>query len=144
MGASRRFSRSHACWESFQFLAVCWFAFILASSPRWSRAFILGQLLAAGSFAILMKATTPGYCLFLGLASLIYVVKSDRPWGLRDTKAKLVLGFAFVLVLAVMFWYRSREHLAGSAAAETSLSHHQRSCRLSQPQDFHQPLDGPR
>ena len=92
--------------ESFQVLAVSWFVFILASANLWPRAFIIGQLLAAGAFAILMKATTPCYCLLLGLAALGYAARPDRPWGLRDMKTKVVLGVALLLSLAVLFWYK--------------------------------------
>lgn len=57
--------------EPMQTCAVAWFILIMSFAPRWDRKLILVQLVAATALAMLAKVTSPLYCLFAGLLSLI-------------------------------------------------------------------------
>ena len=108
--------------EPMQTLAVAWFVLIMAFAPRWGRARILGHLLAATSFAMLAKASSPLYCMGPGLLALGYALKPNsvghrENWRRRPVIA--LIAFALFLALATAVWYaRSAEYvmLTGSRA----------------------------
>ena len=94
--------------EPMQTLAVAWFASIMTFAPKWNRAFILSQLVAATSFAMLAKVSSPLYCCGPGLVALSYAFKprllySGSDW--RQGRVIVTLAFGIVLSFAGAAWY---------------------------------------
>lgn len=97
--------------EPMQTLAVAWFVLIMTFAPRWGRARILGHLLAAASFAMLAKTSSPLYCLGPGLLALGYAfrptpVGDEDSWRRKDVTAMIAFGL-FLTVAAAAWHYRS-------------------------------------
>jgi hypothetical protein len=93
--------------ESLQLLSVTWFVWILASSQRWNRVLLLGQLFAATMFALMTRESTPFSCLVLGLAALASLVKSRATWGWSEKRAWLIWLAACLLAVGMGLWYRA-------------------------------------
>jgi Flp pilus assembly protein TadD len=94
--------------EPLQTLAVAWFVLILAFTPKWSMALVVGQLLLAGAFSIVAKSSTPIYVVIPAAAILYSAFFSSRKskpggWAERDTKVSWGLGV--LLLLAAVVWY---------------------------------------
>ncbi|MCG3210319.1 MAG: hypothetical protein FOGNACKC_03950 [Anaerolineae bacterium] len=95
--------------EPLQLLAVNWFLLIMSFAPKWDRAFILSQLLAAAAFATLVKTTSPIYCVGPGLVALKFIIwpGSNREVAFRWTqKLTLVsLSGGAILTALALGWY---------------------------------------
>jgi hypothetical protein len=108
------FARNYSV-ESIQTLAVAWFVLIMSFAPRWSRAFILSQLLAATAFAMLTKQTTPLFCLWPGLMALGYAFwprQTQSPGGWLQKQTLVTLALGVPLSLATTAWYyRNMEYV---------------------------------
>ncbi len=94
--------------EPLQLLAVCWFLLIMSFAPKWDRAFILSQLLAAAAFAMLVKASSPIYCVGPGLVALKYVFwpgsnRNTFNWTQKRTLVSLSGGA--ILTALALGWY---------------------------------------
>jgi hypothetical protein len=98
--------------EPSQLLAVAWFLVIMSFAPKWNRAFIFGQLLAATAVAMLAKVSSPLYCVGPGVVALWYVFKSapsslvKREWRQRDVIVTLAAG-ALLSSAAIAWYYRN-------------------------------------
>jgi hypothetical protein len=92
--------------EPLQLLAVAWFIHIAVFAPDRDGLHTLLHLMAASSFAMLVKVSSPLYCLGPGLAALWYAVR-ERPAGLRwkFRSHMAVTAAALVLVPAAIVWY---------------------------------------
>jgi hypothetical protein len=106
--------------EPMQTLAVAWFVSIMSFAPRWSRAFILSQVLAATALAMLAKVSSPLYCWGPGLVALRYVFEPKHPHSKNEWRQSHVIGtlaFGVVLSFAAAGWYKRNikfvvEHVA--------------------------------
>lgn len=88
--------------EAAQTLAVAWFVFVMSRAPRWSRSMLAAQLVAATSFAMLAKSTSPVYCALPGLVALFHMVaRAPMPSeSRRDRRSRAWLWWALALALA--------------------------------------------
>jgi len=95
--------------EPLQLLAVAWFVLIMCGAPYWTRAFTVGQILAAVPFALLAKASTPLYFVVPGVVALWHVVKGGRSLFTRrdwlDPSVVLTLVAGVFLSAAAIAWY---------------------------------------
>lgn len=98
--------------EPVQTLAVAWFILTMSLAPQWQRGLILSNLLGATSLAMLVKITSPLYCLGPGLIALTYLLcpqlRVDRlTTTLKPTTKSdyTVLGLATILAIGAMGWY---------------------------------------
>jgi hypothetical protein len=111
--------------EPLQTMAVAWVVYIAVASPGWPRLQILAQLIAAGSVAMLAKASSPSYCFLPGLlaaATLLPGKRVVRPAGrLRGLAVLLCLLAGGVLLAAALAWYRKNWGTVRANAYEVSL-----------------------
>lgn len=95
--------------EPLQLLAVAWFLTIMSFAPKWSRAFILSQLLVATPVAMLAKVSSPLYCLGPGLVALWYVFNPRRSFATKherlERRVVVTLLAAVLLNSATVAWY---------------------------------------
>jgi hypothetical protein len=95
--------------EPLQTLAVAWFIAIMVFGARWRTSFLLSQLVGAAAFAMLVKASSPIYCVAPGLVGLFYLVDPDRrrTARARPNIACTVVTAAVVICLTIgtMAWY---------------------------------------
>jgi hypothetical protein len=102
--------------EPLQTLAVAWFVLIAVEAPRAPRAYTAVHLVAASAFALLVKVSSPLYCLLPGLLALRYValpgaLDGQRP-TLRVSTWNWVLGSlaAFLATIGTLVWYVHNWH----------------------------------
>jgi len=95
--------------EPLQLLSVAWFVTIMSFAPRWSRPFILNQLIIATPVAMLAKVSSPLYCLGPGLVALWYVFKPSPSslvtHGRLQKRVLAALAGGVLLNLAAIAWY---------------------------------------
>ncbi|MEE3715443.1 hypothetical protein V2H45_01640 [Tumidithrix elongata RA019] len=97
--------------EPMQTLAVAWFVLIMSFAPKWSKKLILNQLIAATSFAMLAKVSSPMYCLGPGLVGLAYLfrkkerspIQNYEKWERQAIAGSFIL--AILLTTAALAWY---------------------------------------
>jgi hypothetical protein len=73
--------------EAAQTLAVAWFAWIMVNAERCSRSKLAAHLLAAASFAMLAKATSPAYCAIPAAVATAHLARRRAPERERDGAA---------------------------------------------------------
>ncbi len=96
--------------ESLQTLAVAWLLVIAVKAPELPRHFILLNLIAAASFALLVKVSSPLYCVVPGALAGWWVLANERG---RDRGARRVASWAWqvsgvsatVFGLGAIGWY---------------------------------------
>ncbi len=94
--------------EPLQVLAVTWLLLILARARDWSRALIVGQLMAAGTLAMLAKASSPLYCVVPALVAVTFVFRPARSRELRLTRDRAALSTMILTVpvsMVCLSWY---------------------------------------
>lgn len=94
--------------EPLQLLAVSWFILVMSFAPKWDRAFILSQLFAATVFAMLVKTSSPIYCIGPGLLALRYVVWPNpiqRSVTAGKKRTVFFLGVGVLLIVLAIGWY---------------------------------------
>jgi hypothetical protein len=111
--------------EPLQTMAVAWVIYVAAASPGWPRLQTLAHLIAAGSIAMLAKASSPSYCFLPGLlaaATLLPGQRAVRPTGgLRGLARLLFLLAAVVLLAGAAAWYTKNWGPARANAYQVSL-----------------------
>jgi hypothetical protein len=96
--------------EPLQLMAVAWFVLIMTFAPRWSRLFIVSQLLCASSVAMLAKVSSPLYCIGPALVGLWFVLR--RTQAAHDAherpQQRVVLSLAAGVFLSSLTaaWYQ--------------------------------------
>jgi hypothetical protein len=110
--------------EPMQTLAVAWFAVIMSFAPRWGRARILSHLVAAASFAMLAKVSSPLYCLGPGLLAVGYALhpkpaNGQACWELRRLMAMAAFGL-FLGLATVAWYYRNAQYVLSNASSAFS------------------------
>lgn len=109
--------------EPLQLLAVVWFILIMSFAPTWNRAFVLAQLLAAASFAMLAKLSSPVFCIGPGLVALttIFWSNSDQaPFNWKQKRTVITAISALLLSIAAIYWYARNLETALQHAARSS------------------------
>lgn len=95
--------------EPSQTLAVAWFVLIMVRAPQWPRALLGAQLVAATSFAMLAKTTSPLYCTGPGLVALVYLIHRAPRSSTPDRSGRSALWVWWILALvlagAASVWY---------------------------------------
>ena len=95
--------------EGTQTLAVAWFVLIMAAAPRWGRARTLAHLLAAASFAMLAKTTSPVFCLVPGTIALAGALTRGGAETIPHTQgrrsARWLWAGAIAIALMTGAWY---------------------------------------
>jgi hypothetical protein len=121
--------------EPLQMLAVAWVLLILVSACEWPPALTVVQLVAAVSFGLLVKLSTPAYVAAPVAAALVlaalYGRRSAGGIGWRDLRVAASAVLALGLLVGCIAWYRvnlqaALDH-AELAAADTGLYGSQRS-----------------
>jgi hypothetical protein len=111
--------------EPLQLLAVTWFVLIMTFAPKWNRALILSQLLAATPVAMLAKVSSPLYCVGPGLVALWYVWRPGLCSPVKHHRLDKPLIAVFVagvlLTIAAIGWYyrnlaHAIEHVSRSSS----------------------------
>jgi hypothetical protein len=112
--------------EPLQLLAGAWFLTIMSFAPKWSRAFILSQLLVATPVAMLAKVSSPLYCLGPGLVALWYVFKPGpssffvkHEWLQKRVVVALAAGVLLSLA-AIAWYYRNIPHVIDHVSKASS------------------------
>ena len=88
-----------------QLTAVSWFIYIMVFSRKWDSAFIILQLIAASSFAMLTTTSSPAYCIVPGTLAL-YEATKKRKTGIEIENrhvALFVIGLFFLI--PTFLWY---------------------------------------
>ncbi|HEV8268695.1 MAG TPA: hypothetical protein VGR00_10690, partial [Thermoanaerobaculia bacterium] len=108
--------------EPLQVLSVSWFIFIASRAPRWPRALVVFQLLAATALALCAKGSQPLFCLAPGLLALSSVLRPRSTEPLRVGRPALAATAVFAVLLGAVtaVWYvrnfgAVREHVRASA-----------------------------
>ena len=106
--------------EMMQTTAVCWFVFIMARAPKWSRLLIGGQLGLATAWAMLAKVSSPLFCVGPGIVALYYLFRRSQTAD-SDTRIRAVttVAVAIPLGLATVGWYHRNIH---SVVAHVSMA----------------------
>ena len=99
--------------EPMQTFAVAWFICIASFAPKSDSKLIALQILAASSFAMLAKVSSPFYCFGYGLIALVYVYKNrlkqnnelefSMDSSQRFIRIKIVA--IVILTLGTISWY---------------------------------------
>ena len=113
----------HYLVEPMQLLSVAWFVLIMAAAPKLYKASVLAQLVAAASFAVLAKVSSPFYCIGPGLVSLSVILgkHSLNPhWGWRRPSTIVMWIVALTLGIATAFWYYQNIFLVVNHVAAVS------------------------
>ncbi|MGH7846107.1 MAG: hypothetical protein ACREQW_13185 [Candidatus Binatia bacterium] len=111
--------------EPLQLLAVTWLVLIMSFAPKFNRAFLLSQLLAVTSVAMLAKVSSPLYCAGPGLLALWYVFRPE-PVSLvkrEYSKKRLMVTLAAGVLLslgAVGWYYRNITYVMQHVAVASS------------------------
>jgi hypothetical protein len=107
--------------EPLQILGVAWVFYIAAAAPGWTRLQTLAHLTAAGSVAVLAKASSPCYCLLPGLLAASTLLRRRRAVGRVGWQRTVVhlAGFlaGLALVAATAAWY----HKNGGLVRENAI-----------------------
>jgi hypothetical protein len=107
--------------EPLQTLAVTWFYYCAIFSRRWGRIRILYHMVAATSLAMLVKTTTPIYCLFPGLMTAIQFFRpridiTDRQGIIPSISRLALLALTLRILYRAVRWYHSHwESVTGHA-----------------------------
>jgi hypothetical protein len=94
--------------ESSQVLAVSWFVLILARARHWNPAYTLAHLVGASAFACLTKTTTPVFCVWPGLLTLVLVAcpsPGRAPWSWGEARVIRMGAASVVLTVLTAAWY---------------------------------------
>ena len=96
--------------EPLQLFSVIWFLYIMVFARKWDSLSIFFHLVAASSFAMLAKVSSPLYCLGPGLVATWYMlVNAFEPGGLRNikyTRRHIFISFvAVLLAFCAGIWY---------------------------------------
>ena len=94
--------------ESSQVLAVSWFVLILASARQWNPAYTLCHLLGASAFACVTKTTTPLFCVWPGLLTLLLVARrfpGRAPWDWGEARVVRMGAASVALTILTASWY---------------------------------------
>lgn len=93
--------------EPIQLFAVVWFIYIFVFSEKWDKFYIFLQLISAASFAMMVKVSSPIYCMLPGVIILyrLFASKAANYIGMKK-KHWLLLIIAVLLGTGCSFWYR--------------------------------------
>jgi len=96
--------------EPLQLLSVVWFLHIMVHARKWDGPFTLLHLVAASSFAILVKSSSPLYCVGPGLVAICYALadmrKFDRLRSVKYTISHVLISCtALFLATCAVMWY---------------------------------------
>lgn len=116
--------------EPFQTMAVAWVYCIAARGPLQSRLLQAAELIAAATFCMLTKTTTPLYCLLPGIVGIVWLFRRrpserGRNWAAFLGSIPALIG-AGVLVIAAIAWYTRNythvlHHVRIASSGEISL-----------------------
>ena len=93
--------------EGSQTLAVAWFVLIMVRAPAASRRHTWAHLVAAASFAMATKVTSPLYCVGPGLVVLFHLFARGAPESRELTRPRALRWWvlAFLLCAVTTVWY---------------------------------------
>jgi hypothetical protein len=112
---------THYWVEPLQLLAVVWFLFIAVHLNKRDNRYTFMQLISATCFAMLVKVSSPLYCLFPGSIILLHLLRRGSQSGTMVTRRPWQAVLTSFLLFLAAAWYVSNWRTAiGHALASSS------------------------